>query len=186
MMQPTLTLRYVPETDDLVELLMIHAPALRRVRRRVLGQAVAVLVILWAMVLWLAATGRAWQWWIPVLLLAVVLVNDVVRAFARTTRWSLRRKARAAPRRSPRMRLPHEAEIAPEALTIRSEGRTIAFAWSQFGSFTESDRQFVLLDQRGRATALLPKRGLSGTELVPVCRDLLTGYITDASARPDA
>ncbi|MEV5959956.1 YcxB family protein [Streptomyces sp. NPDC051987] len=177
MMQPTLTLRYVPEADDLLELLA-RAPVRRRARRRALGQAVAVLVILWGLLVWLAATGRPWQWWVPaLLLLAVVLVHFVLRALAVTTRRSLRRRALAARRRSPVLRLPHEAEIAPEALTIRREGLTTAYAWSQFGAFTEYDRQFVLLDRAGRPSAVLPKRGLSGADLVPVCRDLLTAYI---------
>lgn len=184
-MQPTLTLRYVPEADDLLELLARSAMR-RRVRRRALGQAVAVLVILWGLLVLLAAADPARQWWIFALVLAVVLVHYVGRTFAVTSRRSLGRRAQASRRRSPGMWLPHEAEIAPEALTIRTAGRTTAYAWSQFGSFTESDRQFVLLDRTGRPAAVLPRRGLSGAELVPVCRDLLTRYIAGPSATPGA
>ncbi|MGW7543756.1 hypothetical protein ACWGKQ_21970 [Streptomyces sp. NPDC054770] len=185
MMQPTLTLRYVPEADDLLEVLT-RAPVLRRLRGRALGQAVVVLVALWSLVVLLAVAGPAWQWWIPALVLAMVLVRFVVRSFAVTSRQSLRRRARAIRRRSPRMRLAHETEIGPDALTISMEGRTVVHAWSQFGSFTESDRQFVLLDPAGHATVLLPKRGLSDPALAPVCRDLLTRYIAGTSASSGA
>lgn len=184
-MQPTLTLRYVPEADDLLEL-MTHAPVRRRLRRRALGQAVAVLVILWGLLVLLAVAGLAWQWWIPALLLAAVLVRYVVTAFAVTTRRSLRRRARAVWRHSPRTQLAHETEIGPEALTIRIEGQTTAYAWSHFGSFTESGRQFVLLDRTGRASVIVPKRGLTDAALGPVCRDLLTRYIAGPSTAPGA
>ncbi|WP_217553631.1 YcxB family protein [Streptomyces sp. GbtcB6] len=183
MMQPTLTLRYVPEADDILEL-MTRVVVRRRLRRRALGQAVVVLVTLWGLLVLLAVAAPAWQWWIPALLLAVVLVRYVVREFAVTTRWSLRRRARAIGRRSPRTRLAHEMEIGPDALTIRVEGQTTAYAWSHFGSFTESDRQFVLLDRTGRASEIVPKRGLSDAALVPVCRDLLTQYLEDPTAPP--
>ncbi|MFD4506079.1 YcxB family protein [Streptomyces sp. NPDC058457] len=182
-MQPALTLRYVPEADDLLELL-IHAPARRRVRRRALGQAVAVLLILWGSLVALAALEPPWQWWIPVLVLATVLVQHVGRAFAASSRRRLRRRSRALWRRSPRMQLAQEAEIVPEALTIRAEGQTATYSWSQFGSCTESDRQFVLLDRTGRPWIALPKRGLSDTALVPVCRDLLTQYLAGPSPSP--
>ncbi|GGN09944.1 YcxB family protein [Streptomyces fuscichromogenes] len=180
-MRPTLTLRYVPEVDDLLELLA-RTPAVRRVRRQVLGQASIVLVTLWSLAVLLALARPAWPWWIAALLLAMVLVRVFYRSFTIASRQTLRRRAREIRRRSPRMQLAHEVEIGPDSLTISTEGRTVVHSWSQFGSFTESGRQFVLPDLTGSPSVILPKRGLSDAALVPVCRDLLTRYLADASA----
>lgn len=80
------------------------------------------------------------------------------------------------------MRRTHEEEVAPEALTLRTDEITQTFAWSAFGGFVESDRQFVLLDHSGEPSVALPKRGLADPSLVPACRRLLTEHLT--AARP--
>ncbi|MET8957555.1 hypothetical protein ACWEO4_45985 [Streptomyces sp. NPDC004393] len=67
-------------------------------------------------------------------------------------------------------------------MTLRTEGLSCAHAWSQFGKFQESSQQFVLLDRSGKPSVVVPKRGLSDTKLVPVCRALLTEYLAGASA----
>ncbi|MFJ9562287.1 YcxB family protein [Streptomyces fuscichromogenes] len=185
MMQPTLTLRYVHEADDLLELLT-QIVGRKRLRRRALGQAVVVVVTLWGLLVVLAVAGPDRQWWIPAALLALVLVGRVVRALVVTSRWSLRRRARAIWRRAPSRRLPRETEIGPDALTVSVEGTTTSYDWSHFGSFTESDRQFILLDRTDRPSVMIPKRALSDAALVQVCRDLLTQYLADASDSPDS
>jgi hypothetical protein len=84
--------------------------------------------------------------------------------------------------RSPTLRRTHEGEVAPEALTLRTDEATHTFAWSGFSGFVESDRQFVLMDPSGEPSVALPKRGLADPSLVPACRRLLSEHLT--AARP--
>ena len=80
------------------------------------------------------------------------------------------------------LRRTYEEEIAPEALTLRTDEVTQTFAWSGFSGFVESDRQFVLLDRSAEPSVVLPKRGLADPSLVPACRRLLTEHLTAAPA----
>ena len=175
-----LTLRYVPELDDLVELLAM-APELRRLRRRAVRNAVISLVPLCG-VLWVGVAERT-PGALPVLLIcAVISAHYLLRARALGSRRRLRRRAREVWDRSPTLRRAHEEEVAPEALTLRTDEITQTFAWSRFSGFVESDRQFVLMDRSGEPAVALPKRGLAEPSLVPVCRRLLTEHL--AAARP--
>ncbi|MGW7410085.1 YcxB family protein [Streptomyces sp. NPDC054833] len=142
------------------------------------------LLLLLCFVVWLGTVEPTWDTLLPALFLAVSFGNYALRAFAFSSRWGLRRKARAIWQRSPKLQQAHEEEIGPEALTLRTEGLSCAHAWSQFGKFRETSRQFVLLDRSGKPSVVVPKRGLSDTKLVPVCRALLTEYLAGASAAP--
>ncbi|WP_405879316.1 hypothetical protein OG762_12065 [Streptomyces sp. NBC_01136] len=178
-MQQTLTLRYVPEIDDLLELLA-GSPERRRLRNQAVRNAVAILLLL-CLVVWVGTVEPTSDTLLPALFLAVLFGNYALRAVAFSSRWGLRRKARAIWQRSPKLQQGHEEEIGPEALTLRTEGLSCTHAWSQFGEFRESSRQFVLLDRSGKPSVVVPKRGLSDTALVPVCRTLLTEYLAGAS-----
>ncbi|MEW2576711.1 hypothetical protein [Streptomyces syringium] len=178
-MQQTLTLRYVPEIDDLVELLA-GCPERRRLRKRAIRSAVAILLLL-SFVVWVGTVEPTSDISLPVLFLAVAFGHYALRAFAFSFRWGLRRQARAIWQGSSELQQVHEEEIGPEALTLRTKGLSCTHAWSQFGEFRESSRQFVLLDHSGEPSVVVPKRGLSGTILVPVCRTLLTEYLAGAS-----
>ncbi|MFJ5306819.1 YcxB family protein [Streptomyces sp. NPDC088350] len=188
-MQQTLTLRYIPEADDLFDV-VASSVAWRRLRNRAVRNAGASLLLLWGCLLWLAAVKPTWQTLLPALffvtVFAVAFVNYVLKAFVFSFRWGLRRKARAHWRRSPTMRQTHHGEIGPHNLTLRVEGRTSIYDWSHFGGFRESDRQFVLLDRSGKASVAVPKRAFSDMALVPVCRTLLTQYLADSSPTPPA
>ncbi|MBK3576630.1 YcxB family protein [Streptomyces sp. MBT65] len=177
MQQRTLTLRYVPEIDDLMDMLSYFSPARRRVRRHAMFQAILTLTVVWALLVLLATAAPTR----PAAFLALVLASGFViytlRTFVRSTSWDLRRRARKFWHRSPTPRQTHEAEIGPYALTSRADGRTSSYAWSIFSELRESDRQFVLLDHEGKPSATLPKRGLSDAALVPVCRALLTEHL---------
>jgi hypothetical protein len=175
-----LTLRYVPELDDIVEL-MAMSPERRRLRSRAVRNAAVSLVPLCG-VLWVGVAERT-PGALPVLLICAVLSGSyLLRARALFSRGRLRRHARGVWDRSPTLRRTYEEEIAPEALTMRTDEITQTFAWSGFSGFVESDRQFVLVDHSGEPSVALPKRGLADPSLVPACRRLLTEHLT--AARP--
>jgi hypothetical protein len=181
-----LTLRYVPEVDDIVDLLA-GSPERGRRRDRALRNLVLSLVLLCG-VLALTMAYPMPDAPMVVLFCAAVSVLYLLRLRATSSRRGLRRRAGEAWHRSPVLRQPHEEEISPEGLTQRTEAVTSTFAWSLFSGFTESDRQFVLVGQDGEPLTALPKRGLPDPSLVPACRDLLTEYLAAARAhgrRPD-
>ncbi|MFB9836807.1 YcxB family protein [Actinoallomurus acaciae] len=180
--EPTLTLRYVPELDDIVELLAV-SPARRRRRRRAVRYAVISTVLL-CCVLWLNAAERMSGAAPATLFCALIAGTYLLRALAFYSRRGLCRRARDAWHRSPVLRQAHEERLTPESLTLRTDGMTQIFAWSRFAAFVETDRQFVLMDREGEPSIALPKRGLPDPSLVPVCRDLLTDRLEDARPRP--
>jgi len=174
-MRRTLTLNYVPEADDVFELLA-DSPGRRRRRNRAVRNAITVLLLL-CCVLWAGTVEPTTDTLLPSLFLAVLLGKYTRTALVLGTRWGLRRRARTVWRRSPTLRLAHEEEIGPEGLTLRTEGLSQSHAWSRFGGFRESGRQFVLLDRAGEPCVVLPKRGLPEEALVPVCHALLAEYL---------
>ncbi|MEV7391611.1 YcxB family protein [Streptomyces sp. NPDC091215] len=180
MTQPTLQLRYVLEFDDLLELLA-RAPALRRLRNRAIRNAVTVLVLLWGSLIWVATVGPRWTTWVPAVFLALVFTRYARRALAFSSPWTIRRQARRIWRRSPKMQQEHDAEMGPQGLVIRTPGVISTYDWTQFSAFHETHRQFILLNESGKATIQIPKHALSSPALVADCRDLLTHYLTDAS-----
>ncbi|MFI5880043.1 YcxB family protein [Streptomyces sp. NPDC051554] len=180
MQQQTLTLRYVPDIDDLLDMLAFSA-ARRRLRSHAMFQAVLTLTVVWALLVLVATAAPTWTATFLALVLASGFVIYTLRTFVRSTSWDLRRRARRVWRRSPTLRQTHEEEIGPYALTSRVEGRSSSYAWSNFTELRESDRQFVLLDHAGKPSVALPKRGLSDAALVPVCRALLTEYLAGTS-----
>ena len=176
----TLTLRYVPELDDIVEL-MAMSPARRRLRRRALRYAAISLVPLCG-VLWVGLAEPT-PGALPVLFVCALFPGSyLLRARALVSRRRLRRRAQELWDRSPALRRRYEEEVGPEALTLRTDELTQTFAWSGFSGFVESDRQFVLMDRSGEPSVVLPKRGLADPSLVPACRRLLTEHLT--AARP--
>lgn len=179
-MQQRLTLSYVPEADDLLELLA-DSPERRQLRNRAVRNALTVLLLLCIMV-WVGAVEPTRDTFLPALFLTVAFGYYAVRAVAFSTRRGLHRKARAAWLRSPALQQAHEEEIGPEGLTLRTDGVSATHAWSRFSRFRESSRQFVLLDHSGKPSLVVPKRGVSDTALIPVCRALLTKYLAGASA----
>ncbi|GLY82779.1 YcxB family protein [Actinoallomurus iriomotensis] len=177
-----LTLRYVPEFDDIVEFLAVSRTR-RRMRRRAVRNA-AVSAVLLGCVLWLNAAERVPGTLPATLICALATGTYLLRALALHSRRGPRRRAREAWRRSPMLRQEHEERLTPEGVTLRTGGMTQDHAWSRFAAFVETDRQFVLLDRAGEPSIGLPKRGLSDPSLVPVCRALLTDHLADARPRP--
>ena len=176
-MEQTLTLRYVPEVEDVTELLT-DSPKVRRQRNRAIRNAITMLVLL-CCAAWAGTVEPMSDTFPAALFFAVCCCQYTVRAVTSSTRRGLRRKARAVWKRSPALQAAHEEEIGPDAVTLRTAAASHTYAWSQFGGFRESDRQFVLLDRSGEPSIALPKRGLSDAALIPVCRTLLTGYLAD-------
>ncbi|WP_329258119.1 YcxB family protein [Actinoallomurus sp. NBC_01490] len=175
-----LTLRYVPEIDDIVEL-MAMSPMQRRMRRRGIRYAVFATALL-CCVLCLNVAEPMGGTLVATLVCALVAVRYLRRAWVLCSRGALRRRARDAWQRSPVLRQAHEEQLTPESLTVRTEEITETYAWSRFAALAETDRQFILMDREGEPSIVLPKRGLPDPSLVPVCRGLLTDCL--AAARP--
>ncbi|MBY8876210.1 YcxB family protein [Actinacidiphila acidipaludis] len=177
-------MRYVPEIDDLTELLA-GAPERRRGRNRAVRNAITLFVLL-GCVVWWSTVAPTSDTLMPAVLFAVGFVRYAVQVLVLSTRWGLRRKARATWRRSSVLRQAHEQEIGPEAVTVRTQGQSRTYAWTHFGGFQESDRQFLLVDRAGKPAVVVPKRGLADPELVPACRALITEYLAGVSPTDSA
>jgi hypothetical protein len=177
-----LTLTYVPETEDILELAAMSSVR-RRLRRRAARNAVAGLVLLGG-VFWLNAAQPTSGTLPATLVCALVAVTYLLRMGRLSARRPLRRWARGVRSRSPVLRQAHETELTPEALTLRTDDATEVYAWSRLAALAESDRLFVLMDHAGEPSIALPKRGLPDPSLIPVCRDLLTEYLAAARTAP--
>lgn len=171
----TLMLRYVPEIEDLVDMMVCY-PERRRSRNKLVRDSAVILVVL-CCVIWTSTFEPMWDTLFPALFFATAFAAYTLRAVTLSTRWGLRRKARRICSRSPLMLQPHEAEAGPHGVTVRTVGLTVSYDWSMLSKFLESDRQFLLLNGQGEPSVVLPKRGLSDPSLVPVCRGLLTEYL---------
>jgi YcxB-like protein len=172
----SLVLRYTPEVEDIMELLA-RVPRTRRIRNRAVRNAATSLVLL---ALWLAATWDADPFQDSVLLtvfLFATALSYTRQAVVLSTRWGLRRRARRVRQKSPRLRMPHEEVVGPDAMTMRVDGVSHAVEWRKFGELVETERQFILLDLDGDPALALPKRGFDDPALVPECRRLLTTYL---------
>jgi hypothetical protein len=176
-----LTLRYMPDIDDIVQLAAL-SPTRRSLRRRaVRNTAVSMVLVCCVLALDLA---KPMSGALPVTLICILAAGTYLRrALALSSRRPLRRWAHEVRHRSPELRQAHEADLTPEALTVRTDGTTQTYAWSRFAAFEESERQFVLTDRAGEPSVILPKRGLPDPSLIPVCRGLLTEYLA-AVRRP--